>query len=710
MNVVTRQKSVKPLSPQIDLFSPVQYLKGVGPKRAALLRTVGIVSIEDLLYYIPRRYLDRRLLAPISHIKVNTEATVVGQVETFGFTEGRRPRFVVILNDGTGMLQCVWFQGAHFVQKAFHVGDTVVVSGPVRFYRGKQMTHPEFEILSNSHGGDLLHTGRIIPLYPSTAELKARYLDSRGFRRIIKPALDRFLKLVPETLPESIRERCHLLPLCEAVRGIHFPETMDGAEKARQRLDFDELFYLELMLARRKRKWTEAQDGIAFKKVGEKVRELLDLLSFELTEAQKRVVKEIWSDMKSKRSMNRLLQGDVGSGKTVVALIAILIAVENGYQAALMAPTEILAEQHYLTVRHVLKDLGVTVILLVGSMRKSSRQKALEAIGKGEAEVIIGTHALIQEDVAIGRLGLVIIDEQHRFGVQQRAILREKGLQPDVLVMTATPIPRTLALTVYGDLDVSVIDEMPPGRKEVKTVWKSDQHRDEIYSFLRDQVRNGGQVYIVYPLVEESEKIDLKAAKESYEHLRSEIFFDLRMALIHGQMGSEAKDRVMALFKAGGIDILVSTTVIEVGVDVPNATVMIIEHAERFGLSQLHQLRGRVGRGPRQSYCILLARYPISEEAKQRLRAIRGSTDGFKIAEADLKLRGPGEFFGTRQHGMPELKIANMITDASLLSAARREAFSTVEQDPELKASENTIIRRTFETKYKGKFELVDVG
>ena len=701
---------MSPSAPKIGLSSSVQYLKGVGPKKAALLTTVNIENIEDLLYYIPRRYLDRRLLAPISHVRINTDATVVGQVKTFGYTEGRRPRFVVVLDDGTGVLQCVWFQGAHFVQKAFEIGDTVVVSGPVRFYQGKQMAHPDFEVLSNKSGDDLLHTGRIIPLYPSTADLKARYLDSRGFRRIIKPALDRFLNTITETLPDGVRERCHVLPLSEALRTIHFPDTMEAAEQARRRLAFDELFYLELMLARRKKRWTGDEDGIVFKGAGGRIEELLELLSFELTEAQKKVVREIWSDMKSNRSMNRLLQGDVGSGKTIVALIAMLIAVENGYQAAIMAPTEILAEQHFLTTRRLLKELGVQVTLLVGGMRKSSREKAVGAIRKGEAQVIIGTHALIQEDVDFHRLGLVIIDEQHRFGVLQRSIIRKKGMKPDVLVMTATPIPRTLALTLYGDLDVSVIDEMPPGRKEVTTLWRSDKHRKEMYSILRDQIQKGGQAYIVYPLVEESEKIDLRAAKDSFEHLRTEVFHDLRVDLIHGKMGNETKDRVMTRFKAGEIDILVSTTVIEVGVDVPNATLMIIEHAERFGLSQLHQLRGRVGRGPRQSYCILLARYPISEEAKQRLMAIRGSTDGFRIAEADLKLRGPGEFFGTRQHGLPELKIANIITDASLLSAARREAFAIVERDPELKAAKNTLIRRTFERKYRERLGLVDVG
>lgn len=711
MKTLTQQKMTKRTSSGLDLSSSVQFLKGVGPKKAALLKTVGIETIEDLLYYVPRRYLDRRTLTPISHVSVNTEATVVGQVKTFGFTEGRRPRFVVVLDDGTGTLHCVWFQGTQFVQKAFTIGDMVVVSGSVRFYQGKQMAHPDFEILSNAGGEeDLLHTGRIIPLYPSTADLKARFLDSRGFRRIIKPALDQCLHLIGETIPESVRDSCQLLPLSEALRVIHFPESMEEAEQARQRLAFDELFYLELMLARRKNEYVRDRSGIRFQRVGEKIKQLLDLLSFDLTKAQQRVVKEIWSDMKSPKSMNRILQGDVGSGKTIVALMAMLIAVENHYQAVLMAPTEILAEQHYLTIRRLLKDLGIEVVLLVGGMRKSSRDKTLTSIRDGGVHVVVGTHALIQEDVDFQRLGLAIIDEQHRFGVLQRAVLREKGLHPDVLVMTATPIPRTLAMTVYGDLDVSVLDEMPPGRRPVETIWRSDGHRDKVFSFVRDEIGKGGQAYIVYPLVEESEKIDLKAAKESYEHLRTECFPDVRLDLIHGKMGNERKDDIMNRFKAGEIDILVSTTVIEVGVDVPNATVMIIEHAERFGLSQLHQLRGRVGRGTRQSYCILLARYPISEEAKQRLTAIRQTSDGFKIAEVDLRLRGPGEFFGTRQHGLPELKIANIVTDVAILSRARTEAFRIVGKDPEFSDPEYSVIKQTYQKKYKDKVLLIDVG
>ncbi len=710
MNSSTVPAAARRMPTNVELSSPVQFVKGVGPKKAAVLKGIGIVTVEDLLYHVPRRYLDRRLLAPISHVKVNAEATVVGQVRTFGYTKGRHPHFVLVLEDKTGWLECVWFQKAHYLEKAFQVGDTVVVSGQVRFYRGRQMAHPEFEILSDEGGEDLLHTGRIIPLYPSTAELKAHFLDSRGFRRLVRAAQESVAGNIPETLPPHIMERCGLCPLPEALRAIHFPDDMESAEEARKRLAFDELFYLELLLARRKQKWVEKEKGVLFRRVGEKVGELLNLLSFELTQAQKRVIREIWTDMKSTRPMSRLLQGDVGSGKTVVALLAMLIAVENGYQAAMMAPTEILAEQHYLSMHRLFDSLGVRVTMLLGGMRKTQRDKALEAIREGSADVVVGTHALIQEDVGFCRLGLAVIDEQHRFGVLQRAELREKGFQPDMLVMTATPIPRTLAMTVYGDLDVSTLDELPPGRKQIRTIWRSDRSRDQVYDLLRQQIAEGGQAYIVYPLVEESEKLDLKAAKESFEHLQTEVFPDLRLALIHGRMGHEAKDGVMTRFKAGEVDVLVSTTVIEVGVDVPNASAMLVEHAERFGLSQLHQLRGRVGRGPRQSYCILLARYPISEEARQRLTALAETGDGFRIAEVDLRLRGPGEFFGTRQHGLPELKIASLIRDMELLTQARREAFAVTKEDANLALSEHSVLKRTFQRKYQNRSELIDVG
>jgi ATP-dependent DNA helicase RecG len=504
--------------------------------------------------------------------------------------------------------------------------------------------------------------------------------------------------------------RLELLPLPDAIRNIHFPQDLSAAVQAKSRLAFDEFFYFELLMALRKKKIREKQGGIVFKPSEVLLEKLLNLLSFELTSSQQKVVSEISIDMTSPKIMNRLLQGDVGSGKTIVALIAMLIAVENEYQTAIMAPTEILAEQHFINIHQLLEKLGIEAVLLTSSVNKKQREVVLKKIESGKAQVIIGTHALIQESVVFSRLGLVVIDEQHRFGVMQRAKLRKKGILPDVLVMTATPIPRTLALTLYGDLDVSVIDQMPPGRKEIQTSLWRESARERLYHFLEDQIGKGRQAYIVYPLVEESEKADLKAATESYDFLREKAFPHLKIALIHGRMKSEQREKIMGDFRQGNYDILVATTVIEVGLDVPNASMMVIEHADRFGLSQLHQLRGRVGRGKEQSYCILLAGGNLSEEAKSRLDAMCGTTDGFKIAEMDLKLRGPGEFFGTRQHGLPDFKIANPIEDVGLLYKARDEAFKIVENDPYLSNEDNWIVKKNFASRFKNKLGLIEVG
>jgi ATP-dependent DNA helicase RecG len=607
----------------------------------------------------------------------------------------------------------IWFQKLKYIKNLFEENDLVVASGEVRLFGGLQMIHPEFEIVSKSGGEkdeeELIHTGRIIPLYPSTAELKKLWLDSRGLRRVLKPLLDNVSNLVTETLPQSVISDSNLLSLPKALKNIHFPEDLQVTNLARSRLAFDELFYLELMLALRKKK-IHREEGIAFQKPRNLVRSALKMLPFELTPAQKKVLREIAADMMSKTSMHRLLQGDVGSGKTVVALVAMLMAVESGYQAALMAPTEILAEQHYITIHQMLESLGIKTILLTSSVVGSERESILEDIAQGAAKVIIGTHALIQKKVDFFKLGLVVIDEQHRFGVMQRAKLKQKGSSPDVLVMTATPIPRSLALTLYGDLDVSVIDSLPPGRKTIKTYLYSGSSKSEIYEFLEKELQKGHQAYIVYPLVEESEKADLKAATQSHELLKKEIFPHRRLALLHGRIRSKDRESIMQAFRNGDYDILVATTVVEVGVDVPNATVMIIEHAERFGLSQLHQLRGRIGRGEDQSFCLLVADPPLSEEAQKRLKAMCSTTDGFKISEIDLKLRGPGEFFGTRQHGLPELKIADIVTDAKLLYQARSWAFKIIEEDPNLTQKENLCIRSNFVRKYKRRFSLVDIG
>ena len=706
--------------PKTKLEDSVQYLKGIGPEKAKVLNSVGIKTIEDLLYYIPRRYLDRSTILPINKLKVGSTVTLIGRVEASGIAKTRRPQFQVILKDKTGFIRLVWFSQLKWVKNLFEENDLVVASGQVTLYRGLQMVHPEFEIVSKSDGKgndkELIHTGRIIPLYSSTAELKKFRLDSRGLRRVLKPLLDNVPDLVTETLPQRVISDSNLLSLPQALKNIHFPEDLQITNLARSRLAFDELFYLELMLALRKKR-IHREEGIAFQKPGNLVRSAVKMLPFELTQAQKKVLREIASDMMAEHSMHRLLQGDVGSGKTIVALVAMLMAVESGYQAALMAPTEILAEQHHITLHQMLESLGVKTALLTSSVLGTERKAILDDIAEGRAKVIIGTHALIQKKVDFFKLGLVVIDEQHRFGVMQRAKLKQKGISPDVLVMTATPIPRSLALTLYGDLDVSVIDSLPPGRKRIITSLYTRNSKSEIYEFLEKELQKGHQAYIVYPLVEESDlktqnswKADLKAATQSYEFLKKEIFPHRRLALLHGRIKSKERESIMQAFRAGGYDILVATTVVEVGVDVPNATVMVIEHAERFGLSQLHQLRGRIGRGEDQSFCLLVANPPLSEEAQKRLKAMSAISDGFKISEIDLKLRGPGEFFGTRQHGLPELKIADIVADAKLLSQARNWAFRVLEEDPNLSQKENLCIRSNFVRKYKRRFSLVDIG
>lgn len=696
-----------------SLTTSIQFLKGIGEKRAQALNKAGIHTFGDLLQYYPRRYLDRSNITPIRNVRANDTATVVGKIVTQGIKKGTRSRFIVLISDNTGFLSCVWFHQLPYWQKLFKVGQTLAVSGKFGYFGGLQIVHPEFDLLSENgedREDEFLHTGKIIPLYPSTESLSRLGLDSRGFRRVMRNLLRSFGGQIEEILIDSIIQRHKLIYLEEAFQNIHFPKDFNLLNQAKRRLKFDELFFMEFMLAYRKHKINQQQKGIHFATVGERLKTLVDKLPFELTEAQKKVIREIRADMKQPSPMYRLLQGDVGSGKTIVALVGMLIAVENGYQAALMAPTEILAEQHYLTFRQWLEELGVNVKLLIGGQRKKEREKILAAIENGECEIVIGTHAVIQEQVKFHKLGLVVIDEQHRFGVSQRAILTEKGENPDVLIMTATPIPRTLSLTVYGDLDVSILDEMPEGRIPVRTSWRYENKREDIYEFVKARVTEGQQAYIVFPLIEESEKLDLKAATESYEKMSSGIFSQLKLALLHGRMKSDAKDGIMMAFKKGEVQILVSTTVIEVGVDVPQATIMVVENAERFGLTQLHQLRGRVGRGSEQSYCILIVKPPLTEDAITRLNTMMQTNDGFKIAEVDLKLRGPGEFFGTRQHGLPELKIADPIQDTSLLMEAREEAFRIVNQEAEFNQMTSLLFQNPFFHNYKDKIGMMRIG
>ncbi|MBN2413666.1 ATP-dependent DNA helicase RecG [candidate division KSB1 bacterium] len=692
------------------IYQPVEKLETIGPRRAAALNKIGIYKIIDLFYYFPRRYLDRSDIGKIATLKTGQVTTVIGRVVNYEFKRGKRNRFQLYVTDGTSYLTCIWFSKFTYWQRIFKPGEWLALNGKISRYNGFQMVHPEFDRLGDNAEGELVHTGKIIPLYPSSEALTNAGFDSRGFRRIFVKILKIYKDKVEETIPQDIINRQKLIPLSSALENIHFPASVEMLEKAKQRLKFDELFFMELLIALRKNNVTNSSGGIRFKKVGDRVRSLIEKLPFELTDAQKKVIHEIHDDMKSSKPMNRLLQGDVGSGKTIVALITMLIAVENGYQAALMAPTEILAEQHYLTLYETLHHIGVKIILLVGAQNKTERQKVLDDIANQNADIIVGTHALIQENVDFHNLGLVVIDEQHRFGVMQRAKLREKSLNPDVLVMTATPIPRTLSMTVYGDLDVSILNEMPTGRKPIITQWRPNQSRAKIYRFVRDHVAKGAQTYIVFPLVEETEKSDLKAASDSYEKMKGGYFSQFKLGLLHGRMKSEEKESVMATFKAGDIQILISTTVIEVGVDVPNATIMVVEHAERFGITQLHQLRGRVGRGDLQSYCILIGYGRLSAEARKRLDTMASTNDGFKLAEIDLELRGPGEFFGTKQHGLPDLKIANVVKDIQLLRQARKEAFTLVEHDPQLSHEEMLGTRHYFLRNYRDKYDLAWVG
>jgi len=610
----------------------------------------------------------------------------------------------VLLRDPTGYLTAVWFNQP-YLGKVLRRGQTMFLHGRVaRFRNGPlQMQHPEYELVEDGED-ETLHTGRLVPIYRLTEGLTQRPLRSLLWR-----VVDQYAGKVPESLPEALRRRRRLVPLPTALRGIHFPETDDELAAARRRLVFEDFFLLQLGLAIRRQREGRTR-GIVMDPAGELVARLRRSLPFALTAAQERVWEEIRRDLAAPYAMNRLLQGDVGSGKTIVAAMAILAAVEAGYQTALMAPTEILAEQHYMTLDPLLPSLGVPVALLTGAIKGREREALLEGAATGRVPCLVGTHALIQEGVEFRRLGLAVVDEQHRFGVVQRAVLRKKGDNPHVLVMTATPIPRTLALTLYGDLDVSVIDELPPGRQPIKTVVRDEGKRPQIYAFLRKQIEEGRQVYVVCPLVEESEATDLKAATEMAERLQREVFPDLSVGLLHGRMSLPGKESVMGVFKAGKTHVLVSTTVIEVGIDVPNASVMLVEHAERFGLSQLHQLRGRVGRGPWNSYCILLASGTPSAEARRRMAALAETGDGFRIAEVDLQLRGPGEFFGTRQSGLPEFRVADLLRDGRVLEEARQEAFALVGADPDLRQPEHRSLREALLARWRGKLDLASVG
>ena len=692
------------------LGTHLQYQKGVGPRRAADLARAGLHTIEDLLYRFPLRYEDRSRMQPIASLRPGQAASVAGRVLTCGLRSTRRPGFKIfeaLVADESGTLRVVWLNQP-FLRDVFSSGQEVVLFGSVemRGHGGLQLTNPQYEFLDEGDS-ETIHTGRVVPVYE-----KAGSLTPKIQRRLVHDVLERLPEDLPDPLPETIRGRLGLPDRLAALHAVHFPPadvSIDALNHfttpAQRRLIFEEAFVFQTGVLLRKGA-AGAERKPSSVRVDDRVRaSARSVLPFKLTNGQKLALKEIVDDLRRSRPMNRMLQGDVGAGKTIVALLAALVEMENELQVAFMAPTEILAEQHFMSISRLMQSSRFRVELLTGATPAAARRRVLVDIEAGLVHLVVGTHALVEGKVRFERLGLVIIDEQHRFGVLQRAKLRAKGLHPDVLVMTATPIPRTLALTVYGDLDVSVIRDLPPGRKPVKTIAKPESRRDEIHAFVRKQLEAGRQAYIIYPLVEESQKVDLRAATEMADHLAQEIFPEFRIGLLHGRLKPDAKERVMSAFLSGDIDVLVSTTVVEVGVDVANASVIVIEHAERFGLAQLHQLRGRVGRDRSQSYCCLLYQSPLSDEARERLRALTTTTDGFEIAERDLRLRGPGDFFGTRQAGMPAFRLVDLARDHALLVQAQQEAAAWLASSrPDPAAVQERL------DAWHARFKLIEVG
>lgn len=672
----------------------IKYLSGVGPQRAAILnKELGIFSLHDLIYYFPYKYVDRSRIYYIHEIDGNMpyiqlKGTFLS-FETFG--EGRQRRLVGHFSDGTGVVDLVWFQGIKFVLGKYKLHEEYLVFGKPSVFNGRvNIAHPDIDDPAEVK----LSTMGMQPYYNTTEKMKRSFLNSHAVEKMMGCVMQLLQEPLPETLSPRILTEHHLMPLTEALRHIHFPLGPDQLRKAQYRLKFEELFYVQLNILRYAKDRQRKYQGYVFEKVGDYFNTFYSQnLPFQLTGAQKRVVKEIRNDVGSGKQMNRLLQGDVGSGKTLVALMSMLLALDNNFQACMMAPTEILANQHYETIKNLLFGMEVRVELLTGSVKGKRRQAILDGLINGEVHILIGTHAVIEESVHFASLGLVVIDEQHRFGVAQRARLWNKNIRPPhVLVMTATPIPRTLAMTLYGDLDVSVIDELPPGRKPIETLHQFDNRRESLYRSVRKQLMEGRQVYIVYPLIKESEKIDLKNLEEGYQHICEE-FPEYKICKVHGKMKPAEKDAQMQLFISGEAQIMVATTVIEVGVNVPNASVMIIENAERFGLSQLHQLRGRVGRGADQSYCILVTNYKLSEDTRKRLEIMVRTNDGFEIAEADLKLRGPGDLEGTQQSGVAfDLKIADIARDGQLLQYVRTIAEKILDEDPLSENPDNQIL------------------
>ncbi len=689
-------------SGKIYLDMPVNYLKGVGPARAESLRRLGIVTARDLLFHIPHRYEDASTITPIASLETGMDGTIIGKVISKGIIPTRKGLriFQAVLKDDTGMIEASW-PGQPFLDRTIEKGDFMLLTGRVRFFHGRQLQPREFIQLGKDD--EVIKGGKVLAVYPATEGLSFKVI-----RGIVDTHLDSLLPLVAEYLPDDLLRMGGVPPLRDALRMVHRPQTISEGVQGRARLAFEELLFVHVLHRRANALKRERRVGIAFQNRRQLTSALKKVLPFTLTNAQMTAIREIVADMSSDRKMHRLLQGDVGSGKTIVALFAALLAMENGYQSAVMAPTELLAEQHARTFIQLLKPLGIEPVLVTGSLSSRARKAAAEKLASGDPVLAVGTHALVQEAAVFGRLGFVTIDEQHRFGVEQRAAISAKGESPDVLLMSATPIPRSLALTLYGDLDVSTLDERPAGRQPVTTVMRPESARERVLEFVARETEKGRQAYVVYPVIEESEKTDLKAATTMYEQLSAGAFAGRVVALIHGRVPADERERIMRAFRDGKIDVLVSTTVIEVGIDVANATVMLIEHPERFGLSQLHQLRGRVGRGAEASYAILLG--DVGDEAAERLTIFVDTDDGFEIAKADLRLRGMGNLFGEEQSGEVTFKIADPIRDEELNVKARAAAELLLDRDPDLTAKENGGIRKVLSARYSRALELFRVG
>ena len=689
------------------LATPIAYLKGVGPKRAEVLeKDLSIRSYADLLYYFPFRYVDKSQFYKVSEVHSDLPyIQIVGKIVQMEEVGAKRSkRLVAFIQDETGLLELVWFKGIKWVKSSIKSNTQYVVFGKPNLFNGKiNIAHPEIESLEE-HKKVMSKT--LQPMYPSSEKLSSKGLNNKAIGKLTQALLPQLKNQIRETLSGDLLQKLNLLSREEALFNIHFPKNTQVLQRAQYRLKFEELFFIQLQLIRIKQVRQQRLNGHNFSTIGKHFNQFFnEHLPFELTNAQKRVLKEIRKDCGGQYQMNRLLQGDVGSGKTLVALMSVLMAIDNGFQACLMAPTEILANQHFETISDFLRELPIKVGLLTGSKKAAERKVLHQELENGKIHLLIGTHALLEDKVKYKNLGLVIIDEQHRFGVAQRAKMWQKNTQPPhVLVMTATPIPRTLAMTLYGDLDISIIDELPPGRKEIKTVWKSDSNRLRVFGFINEEIKKGRQAYIVYPLIQESEKLDYKNLMEGYESI-CRAFPEQQISIVHGQMKAENKDFEMARFVKGETQIMVATTVIEVGVNVPNASIMIIESAERFGLSQLHQLRGRVGRGAEQSYCILMSGNKLSEDAQQRLKTMVRTSDGFEIAEEDLKLRGPGDLMGTQQSGIIELKLADLVKDNTILQYARKIAMETLEEDPALTLTKNKNIASAFQQHMRNRWQ-----